>query len=301
MQQRILGNTGLQVSRLGVGLAEIGFELTLSDIQEASKVLNVALDNGITFLDTAECYDISEELIGRTIAHRRTEYVLASKCGHISGGYAGEEWTAPTIRDSIDRSLQRMRTEVIDLMQLHSCGVDILERGDVIAELQKAKQAGKVRFIGYSGDNEAAAWAVNSGIFDTLQTSFNLTDQRAHTQLFAQAQAQGMGIIVKRPIANGAWGAAQSPSDYASEYYQRAQIMGHESSLPGAPANRIWLALSFTLAHDAIDTAIVGTRNPAHMQANIDWVNTRPALPAAVVEELHARFATNDDGWIQKG
>ena len=134
MQQRILGNTGLQVSRLGVGLAEIGFELTLSDIQEASQVLNIALDNGITFLDTAECYDISEELIGRTIAHRRTEYVLASKCGHISGGYAGEEWTAPTIRDSIDRSLQRMRTEVIDLMQLHSCGVDILDRGDVIAE-----------------------------------------------------------------------------------------------------------------------------------------------------------------------
>lgn len=84
MQQRTLGNTGLQVSRLGVGLAEIGFELTFSDIEEASQVLNTALDNGITFLDTAECYDISEELIGRTIAHRRAEYVLASRAHYRS-------------------------------------------------------------------------------------------------------------------------------------------------------------------------------------------------------------------------
>ena len=301
MQQRTLGNTGIQVSRLGVGLAEIGFELTFAEIQEANQVLNTALDNGITFLDTAACYDISEELIGRTIAHRRAEYVLASKCGHITGGYQGEEWTAPTVRDSIDRSLTRMKTEVIDLMQLHSCSVDVLERGEVIAELQMAKQAGKVRFIGYSGDNEAAAWAVQSGLFDTLQTSFNLTDQRARTQLFDQAKAQGMGIIVKRPIANGAWGAHQSPSDYAAEYFRRAQIMGHENPIPGAPANRIWLALSFTLAHDAVDTAIVGTRNPAHMQANIDWINTLPALPQAVVEELQQRFVNHDDGWIQKG
>lgn len=301
MEQRMLGNTALPVSRLGVGLAEIGFELTFQEIEEASRVLNTALDNGITFLDTAACYDISEELIGRTIAHRRQEYVLASKCGHVTGGYQGEEWTAPTVRHSIDRSLQRMKTEVIDLMQLHSCGVDVLERGDVITELQKAKAAGKVRFIGYSGDNEAAQWAVQSGLFDTLQTSFNLTDQRARSTLFAQAKAQGMGVIVKRPIANGAWGAPHSPSTYASEYYRRAEIMDHATPIAGAPANRIWLALSFTLAHEAIDTAIVGTRNPAHMQANVDWVNTLPPLPTSVVAELQRRFEANDDGWVQKG
>jgi len=160
MGTRIFGNTGLTVSRLGIGLAEIGFELTLEEINTASNVLNTALDAGITFLDTSACYDISEELIGRTIAHRRDEYTLATKAGHVTGGYVGESWTAQTVRDSIDRSLVRMKTDHLDLVQLHSCNVDVLERGEVIAVLQQAKQVGKTRFIGYSGDNEAALWAV---------------------------------------------------------------------------------------------------------------------------------------------
>lgn len=298
MEQRTLGNTGLKVSRLGVGLSEIG---SLTAEKEAGQVLNAALDGGITFLDTAACYGVSEELIGHTVAHRRHEYVLASKCGHVTGGYTGVEWTAPTVRDSIDRSLRRLKTDVIDLMQLHSCGVDVLERGEVIAELQKAQQAGKVRFIGYSGDNEAAAWAVASGLFATLQTSFNLVDQRARTHLFAKAKAQGMGIIVKRPIANSAWGASASPSDYASEYFRRAQIMQQDGALPEAPENRVWLALAFTLAHAAVDTAIVGTRNPAHMQANIDWLATLPLLAPATVQVLHERFAQHDVDWHQRG
>ncbi|MEZ4663731.1 MAG: aldo/keto reductase [Caldilineaceae bacterium] len=300
MQQRTLGKTGLTISRLGVGLAEIGNQLTMEQIDEADGVLNTALDNGITFLDTAACYGISEELIGRTVAHRRREYVLASKCGHVAGGYEGEPWTRQTVRDSIDRSLQRMQTDVIDLMQLHSCGIDVLEKGDVIDEVQKARAAGKIRFIGYSGDNAAAAWAVNSGIFDTLQTSFSLVDQHAHTQLFDQVQAQNMGLIIKRPIANGAWGAQSSPSDYAAEYFRRAGIMQQDGPLPSAPANRIWLALGFTLAHEAVDTVIVGTRNPAHMQSNIEWVNTLPPLGAETIDELHRRFAQHDDGWEQR-
>jgi aryl-alcohol dehydrogenase-like predicted oxidoreductase len=264
-------------------------------------VLNTALDQGITFLDTAACYGNSEALIGRTVAHRRADFVLASKCGHVTGGYEGEAWTAQTVRDSIDRSLVRMKTDVIDLMQLHSCGVDVLEKGEVIAALQQAQQAGKVRFIGYSGDNESAAWAVESGLFATLQTSFNLVDQHARTKLFAKVKEQGMGLINKRPIANGTWGAQASPSDYAAEYFRRAQIMQQAGELPEAPENRIWLALGFTLAHDAVDTAIVGTRNPAHMQSNIDWLNSLPPLAAQTVDELHRRFEAQDDGWIQKG
>lgn len=302
MEQRALGKTGLQVSRLGVGLAEIGFQLTFDEEKKAGQVLNLALDHGITFLDTAACYDISEELIGRTVAPRRDEYVLASKCGHVTGGYVGEAWTAQTVRDSIERSLVRLKTDVIDIMQLHSCGVDVLERGDVIDELQKAKVAGKIRFLGYSGDNESALWAVESGLFDTLQTSFNLTDQRAYTTgLLAKAKAQEMGVITKRPIGNGAWGVDKSPSDYAAEYFRRAQIMAADGPLPAAPANRIWLALGFTLAHDAVDTAIVGTQNPAHMQSNIEWVNSLPPLSNETITALHERFKANDDNWVQKG
>lgn len=301
MEKHGLGNTGLEVSRLGAGLAEIGNQLTFADEEKAAQVLNTALDSGINFLDTSACYNISEELIGRTIAHRRDEYVLATKCGHITGGYEGEEWTSETVSHSIDRSLKRMRTDTLDLVQLHSCGVDILEQGEVIEALQAARNAGKTRFIGYSGDNEAARWAVDSGLFDTLQTSFNLVDQNARTKLFSQAKAQGMGIIVKRPIANGAWGATESPSGYADEYFRRAQAMLAEGPLNAAPDNRILLALGFTLAHPEVDTAIVGTQNPGHMQSNIRMVENDLPIDDGVIQELYRRFDNLGQEWNQRG
>ncbi|MGC9393650.1 MAG: aldo/keto reductase [Anaerolineae bacterium] len=302
METRILGKTGLKVSRLGIGLAEIGFHLTLEEINAASEILNTALDRGITFLDTSACYDISEELIGRTIAHRRDDYVLATKAGHVTGGYEGEAWTAQTVRDSIDRSLVRMKTDHLDLVQLHSCDVDVLERGEVIEVLQQAKQAGKTRFIGYSGDNEAALWAVESGVFDTLQTSFNLVDQNARLHLFGPAKTRGTGIICKRPIANGAWGATKAPSDYAAEYFVRAQKMLALGPIPGAPENRILLALGFAFAHEKADTFIVGTRNPKHLKANIDMVNNQLPIASEAVEEIRRRFEQLADGpdWSQR-
>jgi len=300
MQKRTLGNTGLEVSRLGVGLSEIGYRLTFAEEEKASQVLNTAQDAGINFLDTSACYNISEELIGRTIPHRRNEYVLATKCGHVTGGYQGEEWTAQTVTDSIDRSLKRMKTDHLDLVQLHSCEVDILEKGEVIEALQAAQDAGKTRFIGYSGDNEAGRWAVDSGLFDTLQTSFNLVEQHARTKLFSQAKAQGMGIIIKRPIANGAWGATKSPSDYAAEYFRRAQIMLDEGAIAGAPDNRILLALGFTFAHPEVDTAIVGTHNPAHMKSNISMVEDQLPIDQAVVEVLQQRFDQLGQEWYQR-
>jgi aryl-alcohol dehydrogenase-like predicted oxidoreductase len=298
MEKRKLGSTELEVSRLGVGLHEIG-KLTLADEAKVSRMLNQALDGGINFLDTSACYGLSEELIGRTIAHRREEYVLATKCGHIAGGYIGQEWTAKTIIDSIDRSLTRMKTSYLDLVQLHSCGVDILERGEAIRAVLDAKQAGKARYVGYSGDNEAAQWVVTSGLFDTLQTTFNLVDQQARMRLFPQARASGMGIIVKRPIANGAWGVSASPSAYARQYFERAQVMAEIGPISHAPEHRILLALGFTFAHEEIDTVIVGTRNPQHMQANIQWVETELPIASEAVAELHRRFEQVGQSWEQ--
>ncbi len=298
MEMAILGKTGLQVSRLGVGLAEIG-RLTLDDVSQAAHVLNAALDAGINFLDTAECYGNSEELIGRAIAHRRQEYVLATKCGHVSGGYQGQPWTAQTVTDSIDRSLRRMNTDHLDLVQLHSCEVEVLERGEVIEALEKARQAGKTRFIGYSGDNQAARWAVESGLFDTLQTSFNLVDQQARTWLFPLAEARGMGIIAKQPVANAVWGAAQAPSAYSEDYFRRAQAMAALGPIPGTPADPVLLSLAFTLAHPEVDTAIVGTRNPAHMLANIRAVQEGLSISQEAVKELHRRFERLGQQWAQ--
>jgi aryl-alcohol dehydrogenase-like predicted oxidoreductase len=302
METRVLGNTGLQVSALGIGLAEIG-ELSLAEEDRASKILNTALDRGINFLDTAACYGNSEELVGRAVAQRRDEFVLATKAGHVAGGYEGEAWTAQTVRDSIDRSLQRLRTDHLDIIQLHSCGVEVLERGEVIEVLQAARDAGKTRFIGYSGDNESALWAVESGLFDTLQTSFNLVDQNARRHLFGPAQRQGMGIIAKRPIANAVWGAEKAKSSYSAPYFERAEQMASLGPISGAPDHGVRLALGFCLAHDAVSTAIVGTSDLEHLRQNIEWVTEQQLVPASVVEELHRRFEEFADGedWRQRG
>ena len=287
----------MHVTRLGFGLSEIG-SAELSDTHP-DEVLNAALDAGINFLDTAACYGLSEELIGQSLSQRRNEFYLATKAGHVVDGYEGEEWTARTIRDSIDRSLKRLKTDYLDLVQLHSCSVVVLERGEAIGALQEAQREGKTRYIGYSGDNEDAEWAVDSGLFDTLQTSFNLVDQKARFNLFTQAKAKGMGIIVKRPIANSAWGAEESPSDYADGYFKRAQLMRASEPLPDAPADRIAVALGFTLKHDAVDVAIVGTKTPKYMRSNVKLVEGGLPLTEAAVTELHRRFEEVGRDWPQ--
>jgi len=300
MEMRPFGKTGLQVSRLGIGLSEMGSRYSLGEAHKAARLLNLALDEGINFLDTAACYCNSEELIGSTIAARRGEYVLSTKCGHAAAGYAGRDWSAQTIRDSVERSLRRMRTDRVDVLLLHSCDLAMLRQGEAVRALQDAKAEGKARFIGYSGDNEAAEWAVESGIFDALQTSFNLVDQRARRKLFPLAEEKGMGVILKRPIANASWGRRVSPTGYARIYWERAQQMEKLGALPGAPGDGVALALAFALAYPEPSTLIPGTASLQHQRKNIALVNSLQPLHRDLVEELQRRFDLLDDGWVQQ-
>ncbi len=304
MERVPLGNTGLETSRLGIGLSEIGDELSFEEVEQAGELLNDALDRGINFLDTAACYGISEELIGRTVAGRRDDYILATKTGHVTGGYNGEEWTHQTVADSIDRSLERLRTDHLDIVQLHSCDIEVLERGEVIRALEDAKAAGKLLHVSYSGDNDDAMWAVDSGLFDTLQTSLNLTDQGGRTSgLVAAAAARGMGIVIKRPIGGGTWArakqAASALRQYDSEYLERAAAMWAGKDLPDEPQDGITLALGFTLAHPEVDVAIVGTKNPSHMRSNLELFERGLHVPESTVAELRARWDRLGGDWKQ--
>jgi aryl-alcohol dehydrogenase-like predicted oxidoreductase len=314
MDTTVLGRTGMKVSRLGIGLAEIGVQNM--EVADVGHLLNSALDSGINFLDTAACYGISEEVIGRTVAHRRNEYYLATKCGHSTDPDTGrmyrdafnspESWTAEIIEDSIDRSLKRMNVDHVDLVQLHSCSLDVLKQGEVIEAIVKARDKGKTRFIGYSGDNDAAMFAITTNLFDTLQTSFNLVEQHAKSKLFDIAVAHEMGVIAKRPIANGAWGSKGSPvvnflSGYADEYFRRAQLMMEGGPIPSAPSDRIELALGFVLAHSAVHTAIVGTTNLSHLQSNIAMVESQNFLSENALNELYRRFNELGEDWYQLG
>ena len=298
METRRLGSTELEVTRLGAGLFELS---TLDSDADAAAVLHAALDGGITFLDTAACYGDSEEKVGKAVAGRRDSFVLASKCGHQAGDANAGEWTAATITASVEQSLRRLKTDHLDLMQLHSCSKKVLERGEAIEAMEDARRAGKTRYIGYSGDNEAATWAVRSGRFQTLQTSYNVVEQRARTSgLLQAARTAGMGVIAKRPIANGSFGAAESPLAYADTYFGRARKLLEQGELPGGPADRIELSLAFTLDRPEIDTAIVGTRNPAHMRANIALVDRGLGLSEELTAELYRRFEILDDDWFQQ-
>ena len=307
METKRLGKTDLEVGRLGIGLSEVGFNLEMADVDQARDVINQALDSGVNFLDTAACYGISEELLGVVASDRRDEFVLATKAGHFLPRGEGEDWTYDLVISSIDRSLELLKTNHVDIVQLHSCVVEVLERGDVIRALQDAKAAGKTRFIGYSGDNENAKWAVNSGLFDTLQTSFNLVDQDARTNLFADVEARDMGLIIKRPIGNAVWGAAVDPkpyrhmSDYTEEYFRRAGVMSAEGPLADDPEDRIRLALGFTFAHPEVDVTIVGTQRPGHMKSNLEMVSDPLGVSDATVSDLHARWDKLSAGWEQRG
>ncbi|MGC4042278.1 MAG: aldo/keto reductase [Armatimonas sp.] len=293
MEKRLLGQTGMEVSALGFGGAEIGFER--AQTFDVARLLGAALDAGLNVIDTAECYwagdeaSASERLIGDAMGHRRKEYFLFTKTGHAAGIDA-PDWSPELIEQGIERSLKRLRTDCIDLVQLHSCSKEVLERGEVITALQKARDAGKTRFIGYSGENAAAEYAISCGAFDTLQTSVSIADQRGIELILPKAVEAGMGIIAKRPIANAAWrwkNETECPA-YPLPYFRRLNKLAYPF-LSGPDAASV--ALRFTLAQPGIGTAIVGTKNPERWAQNAALLEAGP-LPEAEVEAIRSRWRT---------
>ena len=270
MERRQLGKTDMQVSLLGFGGAEIGFEGATEETVE--RLLKSALDAGLNVIDTGECYEGSEELIGKTVSDRRADYYLFTKCGHPRG-IGSEDWSSSSLLESIERSLRRLRTERLDLIQLHSCSEAVLRKGDAIAALQTAREKGYARFIGYSGDSVAARYAVECGAFDTLQTSINIADQEAIELTVPLAQEKQMGVIAKRPIANAAWKESHKPIDsYHHAYWDRLNKLNYEFVRHLPLEESIAHALRFTLSVPGVHTAIVGTTKPERWQENAKLV-----------------------------
>ena len=182
------------------------------------------------------------------------------------------------LHESIDRSLLRLGTDRVDLVQFHLCDEARLGQGDVIAVLQEARDACKTRLIDYSGDCEAARYAIKCGAFDTLQTSVSIADQQPATLTLPSALEKGMGVIAKRPIANAAWTKEKMPeSEYAypyfNPYFKRLQSLAYDF-LHG-PASR--------------GDGIVETRNPARWIANARRLGDGP-LPPAQAEAIRTRW-----------
>lgn len=265
MEQRKYGNTDMKVSVLGFGGSEIGRGVSQ---EEVNQLLHSALDAGLNVIDTAECYGDSEELIGNALADRRDDYYLFTKCGHAAG-FEAPDWDKTMLEQSIDRSLRRLQTDHVDVIHLHSCSEEVLRRGDVIEVLQRAKQQGKTRYIGYSGDSTDALYAIETGVFDSLETSVNIADQEAISLTIPKAREHGMGIVAKRPLANAAWTKEEvKPEDYEFVYWNRLRDLNYPFLEEQDVQTSIKQALRFTLSIPGIDTMIVGTTRPTRWAEN---------------------------------
>ena len=175
MKMRAFGKSEIKVSTLGFGAGHIGGNnLTEAEVY---KLLNSVVDLGLNLFDTARAYGLSEERIGKHLAHRRNEIVISTKVGYGITGV--NDWTFDSVIRGIDEALVKLRTSYIDIVHLHSCSLETLQRGEVIDALLLAKESGKIRVAGYSGENEALEFAAASGKFESLQFSLNPFDQRS--------------------------------------------------------------------------------------------------------------------------
>ncbi|WP_442598816.1 aldo/keto reductase [Neobacillus sp. D3-1R] len=287
---REFGQTGLKVSVLGFGAGHIGD--SKMDDSSAETLLNEVLDAGITLIDTARGYGLSEERIGKFLSKRRQEFVLSTKVGYSVPGF--EDWTYDCIMAGVDLALKTMKTDYIDIVHLHSCPLETLQKGEVVEALQETVKTGKVRVAAYSGENEALEYAISTGAFGSIQTSINICDQRVIDNGLAQANTKSMGVIAKRPIANAPWRFNERPVGHYSEvYWERLQKM----NLNPHGIDLGELALRFTAYLDGVSSCIVGTGNLEHLKHNVKLVEKGP-LPVDMVNEIRAAFKRHDDNWI---
>jgi aryl-alcohol dehydrogenase-like predicted oxidoreductase len=307
MELRRLGKTDLEVSALGFGGAPVGFLET--DRQHVVEILNTLLDQGVNLIDTAAGYAGSEEVIGEAVGRRRDDFVLVSKCGRAFEDIAGAAWSAKVIEQTVARALRRLRTDHLDVMLLHSCDLETLKQGEALGALVKARDAGKVRFVGYSGDNEAAVYAAGLDEIAVIETSISICDQANIDDVLPETRRNNVGVLAKRPIANAAWRAASEQRgmyvNYAQTYSERLAKMAITPADLGfqGEAGAAWseIALRFTLSQPGVTTAIVGTTNTSNVERNLETVS-KGALPENVINELRAAFrraeASGGEAWL---
>ena len=293
---RQLGRTGIEATVLGFGAMELrgaasgrGRPITP---EQADRVLNDVLDQGINYIDTSIDYGISEQFIGEYIADRRREYFLASKCGCLVGAPPAPPgqrnphvFTKENIVAGVEQSLRRMKTDYLDVVQLHaSPSMETLEAEDVVATLLELKADGRVRFIGASSTIPNIAEHVALDVFDVFQIPYSAL-QLEHESVISEAAAHGAGTVIRGGVARGEPGAGTGDEDVWAAY-ERADL---DALADGA--SRSEFMLRFTISHPALSTTIVGTLNPDHLAANVAAVKKGP-LPDDVYAEAKRRLAS---------
>jgi len=247
MEKRRLGRTGLEVTAISFG----ALPMQRCTMDEAGLVLQTVLATGINFIDTARAYTDSEAKIGRHLSERRSEFYLASK---------SMARNKDAMAKDIDISLATMKTEYIDLYQVHNIKTredldSVMEPGGALEALKEAKQAGKIRNIGVTGHSvELLAQAVRTNEFSTVQVPFNFIETKAREELFPLAKSLDVGIIIMKPLGGG-------------------QVTQHN------------LALRFILEHE-VSTAIPGMDIVQQVHENLKALTEYKPLNAEEQESL---------------
>lgn len=291
MQTRALGLSGLRVTPLGFGAMHINDERVGE--AEVGRLLNEVLDAGVNLIDTARGYGLSEERIGRHLAHRRQDFLISTKVGYGIPGLT--DWTYDCIMAGVDAALARLCCEHLDVVHLHSCPLHILEQGDVITALEDCARAGKLLVVAYAGDNAELDFAIHSGRFGSVQTSINLCDQINLDERLPALQARAMGVVAKRPLAGAVWLHTERPGDFAEgQYWDRWQAMGLAQRMDGMSWSEV--ALRFAAHTAGVSSCIVGTRQLAHFKQNLEWIKKGPLLPD-LVDSIRAAFQGHGQDW----
>lgn len=242
-----LGKTGLRVSPIGFGAFKIGRNVgikyptpyDLPSEEEVHRLLNGVWELGINYIDTAPAYGLSEERIGQALDGRQNEFVVSTKVGEsFEDGQSRYDYSEQAVRESVSRSLHRLRRDALDMMFIHSDGRDleILNQTPVVAVLEELKGRGLIRAIGLSGKTPEGAEAA-LGWADVIMVEYNRSNT-SHEGVISQARQRGVGVIVKKGLASG--------------------------RLPASEAVR------FVLANPGVNSLVVGGLNLTHLRENLE-------------------------------
>ncbi|MBU6257986.1 MAG: aldo/keto reductase [Burkholderiales bacterium] len=279
------GQTGLLVTRVGFGAMHFD---AIDDEAEVGRLLNGVLDLGVNLIDTARGYGRSEERIGRHISQRRREFVLSTKFGYGVDGVP--DWTYPCIVQGVERALRQMRTDCIDIGHLHSCPLDVLQRGEVSQALADCVRAGKLRVAAYSGENAELAHALLDARFGSVQCSLSLVDPGSAAQIADTAK----GVLAKRTLAGLAWARPRRPDDFCEgQYWDRWQQL----HLPDLRLPWPELALRWTAFKPGVSSVLIGTHNLGRLREGIDAIERGALQDETVSALLAAQVRAGADRW----
>jgi aryl-alcohol dehydrogenase-like predicted oxidoreductase len=294
LPMRTLGRTGFAVTVLGFGASMTpmrwadGKPITA---ETADQVLNSVLDAGVNYIDTAIDYGESEVNIGAFISHRRDEYFLASKCGcpvdlapELGDGRGAHNFTSENIIAGVEQSLQRLRTDHLDVVQIHNGpSLSVIQAEGVIETLRDLQEAGKTRFIGSSASTLADTNDhIALGVFDVVQMPYSALE-RDYSGAITAAAASGAGTVIRGGIARGGPGVGRGDASTWSSF-SKARL---DDLLEGA--TRSEFMLRYTIGHPDLSTTIVGTLNVEHLVQNLASAMKGP-LPLDIYEEATRRL-----------